>query len=411
MTNSSERSSSLWDRAEFRAYLGSTAFTGIAMSMQQLLISWMLVGILLLPADQVGITQAIIGIPGIFLMLLGGATADRTDPRTLLIRVYAISWLFPLALGAVVWVGTLNTWAVLLFGLAMSTAGSYSSPAAQSILNRVAGSDVQRAVTASTAIAFLMQIIGLSMAGQMDRFGLDLILLVQGVCMLLGALMVRRITPMASAFSNPGEPAWRAIARGLKATYDHPTIFHTLVINFVSSIFNAGAFMTVVPFIIKRVYEGDAFSLALIMVIFFGGAMISNLMMLRVMPLASPGKVFLIMQLSRVVIIALLWFSPPWWLLTIVIFAWGLNMGVTSTLARTIVQESAEAEYRGRILSVYSLGMLGSAPIGAIVLGHIIEVSGTLNALLPAILVSALLFAAGILVTPIWRYRSPDLAQ
>ena len=56
----------LWSSAQFRAYLASTAFTGGAFSMQQLLISWMLVGILVLPGDQVGLIQAIIGIPALF---------------------------------------------------------------------------------------------------------------------------------------------------------------------------------------------------------------------------------------------------------------------------------------------------------------------------------------------------------
>ncbi|MDZ7684961.1 MAG: hypothetical protein U5O39_08045 [Gammaproteobacteria bacterium] len=108
------------------------------------------------------------------------------------------------------------------------------------------------------------------------------------------------------------------------------------------------------------------------------------------------------MQLSRVLIVGLLWTSPPWWLLTILLFAWGLNMGVTSTLARTIVQESADPQYRGRILSVFSLGMLGSAPIGAVVLGFIIEAFGTLNALVPSMIVSLGLFAFGAMATGVW---------
>jgi len=228
--------------------------------------------------------------------------------------------------------------------------------------------------------------------------------------MLLGAVMVRRIAPRREALAPAAEPALRTIVRGLAATYAHPTIFHTLVISFISSVFNAGAFITVMPFIIKRVYEGDASGLAFIMVIFYGGAMVSNLIMLRVMPFARPGRIFLIMQLSRLLILLLLWFTPPWWLLTAVLFLWGLNMGVTSTLSRTIVQESADPAYRGRILSAFSLSMLGSAPIGAIVLGYIIEVFGVLDALIPAMAVSVLLFVTGTTLTPIWRYRSPERA-
>lgn len=409
MTESSQAGTSLWRDTGFRSYLGSTALTGVAFSMQQLLISWMLVGILLLPADRVGFTQAIIGIPGIFLMLLGGASADRRDPRSLLILVYSIAWVIPLLLATSIATGTFNVWTVMLFGLAMSTITSFSNPAQQSILNKIAGKEVQRAVTAATAIGFLTQIMGLTLAGQMETLSLEAILVMQAICLAAGVFAVRRITPQASTYIERGEPTWKVIWAGLEATYQNRTIFHTLVINFISSIFNAGAFMTVLPFIVKRVYEGDAFSLAFIMMIFFGGAFLSNLLMLKLMPFVRPGRVFLAMQLSRVVIVAVVWFSPPWWLLAVMLFAWGANMGVTSTLARTIVQESAAPAYRGRILSVFSLGMLGSAPIGAIVLGLIIEAFGTLNALIPAMVVSTLLFGMGIAVTGIWTYRSPQV--
>lgn len=400
----------LWQNPGFRSYLGSTAFTGIAMSMQQLLISWLLVGILVLPADSVGIAQAVIGIPGIFIMLIGGASADRVDPRSLLIRTYSVAWIIPLLLAGSEQLDWLNIWAVMLFGLAMGFVTSFSNPAQQAILNRVAGGEVQRAVTASTAIMFLMQIIGLTVAGQMERTGVSIVLLVQSGCLLMGAIAVRRISPEASANPEPGVPMWKVVGDGLRATFEHRVIFQTLVINFVSSIFNAGAFMTVLPFIIKRVYEGDALGLAFVMIVFFGGAAVSNFLLLRLMPFVRPGRVFLIMQLSRVVIVGLLFLSPPWWLLTLLLFAWGLNMGVTSTLARTIVQESAAPQYRGRILSVFSLGMLGSAPIGAVVLGLIIEAFGTLNALIPSMVVSIGLFFYGVVATRIWKYRSPEAA-
>ena len=203
------------------------------------------------------------------------------------------------------------------------------------------------------------------------------------------------------------ETSWQRLTNGFKATYNNKRVYHLLLINFISSVFNAGAFMTVVPFVVKRAYEGDALQLATIMIIFYLGATLTNLFMLRVMPIARPGRWFLLMQLSRVVILALLWIKPDWWLLIIAMFAWGLNMGVTTTLSRTIVQESAEPEFRARILSVYSLGLIGSAPIGAIVLGNIIEIFGTLEALIPAMFVSVILFVYGVFFSPVWNYVSP----
>jgi predicted MFS family arabinose efflux permease len=397
----------IWRNSQFRSYLGSTAFSGIAYAMQYLLLSWLLIGVLLLPADQVGMVQAVMGIPGIFLMLWGGASADRADPRTLLIRVYAVAPILPLFLIVIDQGHWLSIWTVGLWGLGMSVITSFSSPAQLAILNRVSGEDVQKGIAASTAIAFLVQMVGLTMAGQMDEIGLSLVLAIQALCLMFGALIIRRISAQLPSSMVVREPVWQGIIEGFKATYRHKVIFDVLVVNFISSIFNAGAFMTVFPFIIKRIYDGDAMLLAIMMIVFYGGAMVSNLLMLKFMPFKQPGRLFLLLQLSRILIVFLLWIEPDWWLLVLTIIAWGINMGITSTIARTIVQESAAVEFRGRILSVFNLGLLGSAPIGALVLGWIIESFGTLNALLPAMVTSLVLFVYGSWFTGVWKYRSP----
>ena len=151
--------------------------------------------------------------------------------------------------------------------------------------------------------------------------------------------------------------------------------------------------------------------LALLMAVFFAGATLSHVLLLRYQPLLRPGKLFLIMQLSRILVIFLMWIEPPFWLLVVATIGWGLNMGITTNLARSIVQESAPKPYLGRILSVFSIGMVGSAPLGAIVLGWLIEATGTLNALIPAMLLSALLFLYGSLFSPVWAYRSPEAEE
>ena len=375
--------------------------------MQQLLLSWTLIGILEIPAGQVGLIQAAAGIPGIFVMLLGGVRADDTDPRTLLIRVYLFAPVLPLFLIVVVQLQQLSIQAVLLWALGMSFCVSYSSPAQQTILNRIANSSVQKAVSAATAVGFLVQIFGLGIAGTIDSFGLSPALTFQAACIALGALAVRRLHPQPPAIHNTESP-FKNLADGFREIYKQRDIMQTLLINFTSSIFNAGAFMTVFPFIVKEIYGGDALLLSFLMVIFYAGAAVSNFLMIQLMPLVRPGRIFLIMQLSRMLILGLIWVQPVFWVFALACIFWGLNMGVTMTLARTIVQESAAAEFRARIMSVYSLGLLGSAPIGALILGSLIDSLGILNALIPAISISIGLFAYGIIFTNVYNYRSPD---
>ena len=397
----------VWHRPGFLAYLQSTAFSGMAFSMQQLLVSWLLIGVLLLPADNVGLLQALMGLPGIFLMLWGVASADRRDPRGLLVGVYAITPLCPVFLIAMDQSMGIAIWSVVLWGLGMSVAMSFSTPAQQAILSRVSGNAIQQGVSASTAAAFLVQITGIVLAGQMEHIGLTTVLGVQALCLGLSALMIRRIDAWSPGVGAPHGSQTRNILEGFRATYGNRTIFNVLVINFISSIFNAGAFMTVLPFIVKRIYDGDAAVLATMMAVFFAGATMANVLMYRLMPFTRPGRLYLMMQLSRIAILFVLWIEPSWPVFLAAIVAWGINMGFTTTLARTIVQETAEEAFRARILSVFTLGMMGSAPIGAIVLGFIIETFGTLPALIPAMGVSLALCILGIWKTNIWSYRSP----
>lgn len=395
----------MWHNAQFRAYLGNTGFAGLALAMQQLLLSWSLIGILELPADQVGLLQGLVGVPAIFLMLLGGARSDNGDPKRLLIGAYLVAPIFPLFLLVMELGDQFAVWSVLVWALGVSIVQAVSTPAQQAILNRISAGNLQQGVTAATAIGFVVQVVGLIIAGQLDRVGMSTVLLVQGLSFLGAAIAMRYISSQAPLQVSPTS-AVDQIRKGLAATLKSKVIMSVLLINFVSTIFNAGSFMTVFPFIVKRVYDGDALLLSILMAIFFGGAVLANSLLLKFQPLLRPGRLYLVLQLSRVIVLVMLFVKGDLWLLVTGTFLWGMNMGVTSNLARMIVQESAEAEYRGRILAVFSVSMVGSAPIGAIVLGVIIETVGTLEALLPAMLVSVLLAAYGAFMTPIWKYTS-----
>jgi hypothetical protein len=316
--------------------------------------------------------------------------------------------LFPLALFGMTQIDLLNIWTVSLFGIAMSTAISFSNPAQQSILNRVVGADVQRGVTAATAMGFIVQMLGLVLAGQMEIVGVGDILLVQSASLVLGALAVMKIAPLPIARSDSGSSTFDIMLDGFRASYKNKNIFNTLIITFTSGVFNAGAFITALPFIVKRAYDGDALGLATIMIVFYAGATISNIIQFRIMPLEKPGLWFLVMQFTRIFIIYMVWIQPEWWLLMAVLFVWGLNMGVTTNLSRAIMQEASEPAYLARVLSVYSLGMMGSMPVGALIIGFIIEAFGTMNAMVPAMFVSAILCIYGFAFTDLWKYKSPS---
>jgi Transmembrane secretion effector len=403
----------LWRRPQFRAYMAATACTTFGYSMQQLLINVLLIDRLDASAAQVGIAQAVIGLPGLALMLWGGANADRLDGRALLIRTYAAMAMPSLLLAVASYAGVLQFWAVVAWALAIAVCNSVASPALQAMLNRICSPLIQQGVTVSTIIGFVVQACGLMLAGLVETLGATSVLTLQALVVLTGSFMVTRLSPApAPAIAQSGErPSTLGNIRdGLLVVWDDRILRDLMSLNFLSTLFNAGAFTIVLPFLVLKAHAGEAYLLAVTMAVFYGGAMASSFLLLQFMPIRQLGRLFLLMQLSRALILVGLWLQLGAIGLTCFTFLWGVNMGVTNTTLRAIVQERANPAFRGRVLSVLNLGQLGAIPIAALTLGAFVQLAGAVPALLPGVLASAAIFVWGRQATGIWNHRSPTEA-
>jgi len=389
-------------RAAFPWYLTSASVWVGAMSLQGFLITWMLVGILDTPADRVGYGRALIEIPGLVILLASGLLADRIDGRRLLLAIHVCAALPCIVIAATSSLGALSFWSVVWFGIALSVLQALGDPARQALLSRVTLSHIQRTVTIMTIVTSLTGLGGVWLGGQLDRIGLVAVLLLQALLFGSGALPVHRLPAMPAAASR----ARADLLGGVKAVWRLPLIRNIILLNFLSSLFNAGAYIIAVPFIVKDVYGGDAHFFATVMMTFTAGSIGSNVLLLRFMPLARPGRLFLLMQPTRVAILLLLWLQPSVWLFYLAILGWGLNMGVTTTLVRTTVQELADPAHRGQILSVLLVSFLVAAPASSVVLGSVIAHFNPLAALLPGIAMSLAIFALGFAVSGLWRYEA-----
>jgi sugar phosphate permease len=274
------------------------------------------------------------------------------------------------------------------------------------VLNRVSGSRVQEGVTATTALGFLVQLLGLGLAGQLDRIGIETVLFAQCIALLFGCLMIRRLRRFAPRPSHH-ESVMSSLLEGFQVVRSDRLLVSLMSLNITSMLFNFGTFSIVFPFIMTQTYGGDAAFLGWMLVLFFFGGAVSNFIMLPFMPLAQPGRLFLGMQLTRALIFVLFWIQPPLWALVLATFLWGLNMGVTTTTSRAIVQESSQAAFRARTLAVFNACSFGVQPFGALLLGWVISAVGPLDAMLPGMLISAGICVVGIAATPVWGYRSP----
>ena len=79
------------------------------------------------------------------------------------------------------------------------------------------------------------------------------------------------------------------------------------------------------------------------------------------------------------------------------------------TMSRAIVQEASPTSHRARIMSVYSLGMMGGMPIGSIVLGWSVDVFGAREAVLIPVFGMAATLVYLVVATDMWKLTRTSL--
>lgn len=397
-------------RRDFAGYLGGSALWMAGINLQQFLVTWMLVGILAEPGTRVGLAQFLIALPGFALMLMGGSIGDRRDGRSLLIGIHLLAFAPPLLMAVGVVTLGLSYLTVILFGISVAAVAGFSEPPRSALLNRVTHGHIQRTVVLTTTVSATIGLTGTWLGGRIDAFGLQWVLISQAILFGTGALSIAVIAPgltRVPAVAQPSTPLGD-LADGFRVLWQTPNVRDVIGLNFLSSIFNAGAWFVVYPFLITRVYAGDAALLAMLVIVFFAGSIASNLGLLRFVPMARPGRLFLVMQLTRVVLFAILWAQPPMWLMIAATIGWGMNMGITSTTARMMVQSGAPEAHRSRVLSVFILGTLSAAPLGAILLGTLVDFAGVRAGFVPGLLISLTIFVVGVTATRLWTDREGD---
>ena len=392
-------------QADFPWYLSSAALWVGGISLQGFLFTWLLIGTLGVSPAEAGFARTLAELPPLLMLLIGGMMADRSNARRYLLGMHLLMAIPPLLIAGVAYADALSYAWVVVFGVLVASIQSLSDPARQALLSRVTRLDVQRTVTIMTIVTSLCGIAAFYVGGELERLGLPTVLLIQALLFALGVIGVAQLPDQPVA--NRGRPAFLDSFRALQSV---PLARNVIGLNFLSSLFNAGAYIIVIPFIAKQVYHGDAAFLATVMIVFTCGSVGSNVLLLVLMPLRHPGRFFLAMQLTRVVILTVLWLEPPLWLFYTMMVAWGLNMGVTTTVVRTTVQELAPEAHRAKVLSILLLSFMVSAPVSASILGVLVDLTSPLTGLLPGVAMSLVIFTLGLTWSGLWSYEAKPQA-
>lgn len=342
--------------------------------------------------------------PSILFMLLGGAVADRADCRQLLVRYQLLAIAPPLALAALVATGALGYGALLVYGVAMGTLAAFVIPARDTLLTRVVRDDLRRAVAVTTATQYLAQLVGIVVAGSAGRVGAVALLGVQAAIMAIGALTVSRLAPAPSLSGHDRtESRLAAMRDGLREARQSDAIGALIIAMAAVGVLYVGAFMVIIPVVVRDAYGGGSAELAIVNACFWGGTILSTVTQVRLRAVRRSGRAVMISLAGGAVILAAMAVPTPFYGLALLCLVWGGGAGVVMTQGRIIVQLTAPETHRARLLALFQLGVMGGAPVGAVAIGFIARLTGARPAAVYPALAMVLVLGFLLLRSGLWR--------
>jgi MFS family permease len=350
-------------RRDFAWFSGALSSWFTSFGMQSTLFAWLLVGELGVSDEWVGIAQTANMLPSVLLLLVGGAIADRIDPRRLLIA------------------GRLSIPLILCFGVSMGVITAFSMPARDTLLSRVAGPEMLRAVTTMTAVQFGSQALGALLAGGARWLGSATMLGLQAAILLSGSFLARAV-PKGEPAPRTGPPrsALHHITEGLRQVLREPRLRWPLLLVFAVGFLFVGPYLVTFPIIVTQVYHGSVAQLSLVMMMFPLGTIAGSLVIRR-FGMRRKGLGALVALLVGAINLESIALGLGFPLMVVACLAWGIGAAFFINASRTIFQEAAPANQRGRVLAVYQLGFLGAAPFGAMSAGLLSGQLGSFGAL------------------------------
>ena len=393
-----------------RWYLSGTGLFLIPGGIQIVLYPWLVAVYLNETATRVGMVQMAAQLPMLLFILWGGWLGDRVDQRRLLIGLNAAMALPPLVMFFVFQLDWFNYTVLFCWALVGGTFAAFVQPTRDALLNRVAGADIQRVVTMTVGVQFGVQILGFAIGSAADSVGPPTLLLIMASFMLLASAAVSRIPKLPPLPAPKVQSPIAAIREGIHAAWQDEYIRAAIVQTFSVGIFFAGAYMVLLPLMVRDLYDGGSAHIAGTFAANMLGTVVVTTILMRIGRITRPGRMLLIGAAVSSTVLGLLLFDLPLWGFYAVIFLWGCCGGIGMTMSRTIVQEAAIATHRARVMSVYSLGLMGGMPVGSYAIGVAADLIGVRNAVwIPVVgMLSILLYLA--LRSNLWSVES-KLAQ
>ncbi len=326
-------------------------------------------------AFLLGLVSALQFLPVLLFSLFAGVIIDRFPKKNIIYLTQIASFVITLVLAILTYTGHIQFWHLIVTSTLLGFVNTMDMPARQSFVIELVGKeDLTNGIALNSVQFNLARIIGPALAGIiMGPWGVASCFLINAVS--YGAVIISLffVKPYLIEKVQMKQVKMMAnIAEGLKFIFHKSTLFIPLSFLAVGATFAMNMNVLVPVFSIEVLHQGEA-GFGLLMSLAGVGALAGALTMAAVSK-GGPKKTFLyVFPIIAGALVLAIGFTSAYILTGITLLLVSYFYMIFMASVNTTMQMNSTNEFRGRVMSVYSLVVAGSTPLGNLFAGAFAE--------------------------------------
>jgi predicted MFS family arabinose efflux permease len=323
-----------------------------------------------------------VGAAGTFPILLfalaGGVVADRFPKRSVLMYTHGLSTVITLVLAALTHGGLVTVWQVMVLAFLLGTVKAVEMPVHQSFVVEMVGKeDLMNAIALNSSTFNTARVLGPAVAGfVVATAGIAACFYLNAVSYLpviVAFWLMRKLPPLpARAARSVGQD----LREGLQFVRREKRV-QALVALVAAASFFGFPYLTMMPVFARDVFHIGPGGLGGLLALSGGGSVAGALILAARSGRSGKGKLAVGAGVTFAASLILFALSPGLAVAGSALVAAGWGMVTLIAPVNTLVQSIVPDELRGRVMSLYSLVLLGMMPLGNMLVGSLAQAIGT----------------------------------
>ncbi|MGD0621855.1 MAG: MFS transporter [Thermacetogeniaceae bacterium] len=357
--------------SNFRYYWIGMCISLIGTWMQNVAQPW-LAYTLTKSAFLLGLVGAIQFMPVLLFSLFAGVLVDKLSKKKILFFTQSASLVVTLILAILDFSGHIQFWHILVLAAALGLVNTFDMPARQSFVIQLVGKDdLMNAIALNSAMFNMSRIVGPAIAGLViGYYGVGMCFLANSISFaaVVISLFFIHPLPMAARRLAANQHILTDIRDGLRYIYRRRILFDATLLMTIIGTFAMNN-NVLIPVFSEVVLKHGSMGMGILFSCSGIGALIGA-MLVAITSKSGPNKLVIYAVPTIIGIFLILnSFTINFLLAGFYIAVTGIFFNLFSATINSTMQLNTENEFRGRVMSVYTLVFSGSTPIGNLYAG------------------------------------------